>query len=55
MSQVFFASEVGTRYKHRLTITFDKRFVSQFVWPDLIALASFRRLASGSPSPIFAV
>jgi hypothetical protein len=51
MRQMFFASEVSTRNKHRLAITSDKRLVGYFVWPDLIALGGFRFLCSGRTSP----
>jgi hypothetical protein len=52
---MFFAPEVSPRNKHRLGITFDKGFVSYFVWADLITLCCFRPLCSGRTFPIFAV
>jgi hypothetical protein len=55
MRQMFFAPEVSPRNKHRLGITFDKGFVSYFVWADLITLCCFRPFCSGRTFPIFAV
>ena len=53
--QMFFAPEVSSRNKHRLGITFDKGFVSYFVWADLITLCCFWPFCSGRTFPILAV